>query len=125
MPYDEILAKRVGQLMSRHRGLEEKKMFGGIGFLLRGNMCCGAWKEFLILRLRPERAEEALEEPHTRPFDITGRAMRGWVMVEPVGWREPQLLADWVRQATRFTESLPPKVAKKAKPSVKKKKKVS
>jgi len=85
MAFSEALASRVRQALPRKKGIEEKKMFGGIGFLLNGNMLVGVWKESLIVRLGPEDGEEALKEPHVREFDITGRAMKGWVLVDPEG----------------------------------------
>ena len=84
-------------------------MFGGIGFLLNGNICCGAWKEFLILRLGEDAARQVLTEPHARPFDITGRPMRGWAMVEPAGWQNDARLRRWVAWAAEFTQMLPAK----------------
>ena len=109
MPYDESLANRVRALLSRRSGLAEKKMFGGVGFLLGGNMCCAVWKQFLILRLGPHAHEHALSQPGVREFDITGRAMKGWVMVEPEETEKDQSLKDWVRQAALFAASLPAK----------------
>jgi TfoX-like protein len=73
MPYDETLAAKIRQRLGRRKNLFEKKMFGGVGFLLNGNICCGAWKEFLILRLGDDAARQVLSEEHTRPFDIAGR----------------------------------------------------
>lgn len=84
-------------------------MFGGIGFLLNGNICCGAWKEFLILRLGEDAARQVLGEPHARPFDITGRPMRGWAMIEPAGWQDDARLRRWVAWAVEFTSALPAK----------------
>ena len=89
MPYDETLAVKIRQLLGKRKNLVEKQMFGGVGFLLAGNVCCGAWKEFLVLRLGDDAARQVLGEEHTRPFDITGKPMRGWVMVEPAGWKMP------------------------------------
>jgi len=109
MPFDETLAKRVRPLLSRRKGFAGKKMFGGMGYLLNGNMCCGVWKESLILRIGRDAYEEALTEPFVKEFDITGRPMTGWVMVEPEGIEDDQDLKDWVRQAIRFTSSLPAK----------------
>jgi len=109
MAYDEPSAGRMRKLLARRQGVVEKQMFGGVGFLLRGNMCVGVWKEFLILRLGPEAGEAALEEPFTRPFDITGRAMQGWVMVYPEGFAEDADLADWVQRAVGFVKTLPKK----------------
>ena len=109
MPFSETLAERVRKRLSRRKGIEEKKMFGGLGFLLNGNMCVGVWKEFLIARLGIEQAEEARKELNIREFDITGRAMKGWVMIEPAGLKEEGQLKDWLRRAVQFVETLPAK----------------
>jgi len=109
MSFNEQLAARVRPLMQRRKGFSEKKMFGGIGFLLNGNMCCGVYREQLILRLGVEAGNAALEEFDVRPFDITGRAMRGWVMVGPEGCADDEDLKRWVRAAAKFAGELPPK----------------
>lgn len=109
MPFHDSLATHLRQLLASHKSLSEKKMFGGLGFFLNGNVCCGVWKEFLILRLGDDIAPQVLREPHARPFDITGRAMRGWAMIEPAGWQDEQQLRRWVSWAVAFTESLPAK----------------
>jgi hypothetical protein len=115
MPYDETLAVKIRQLLGKRNELTEKKMFGGLGFLLSGNICCGAWKEFLIMRLGDDAARQVLGEEHTRPFDITGRPMRGWAMVEPAGWQDAAGLPDtarlrrWIAWAVEFTSALPAK----------------
>ncbi len=113
MPYDETLAAKVRQLLSQQKNLTEqlteKKMFGGVGFLLNGNICCGAWKEFLILRLGPDAARQVLGEEYVRPFDITGKSMWGWAMVEPAGWLNAAKLRRWVAWAVEFTSGLPAK----------------
>ena len=109
MPYNEDAAERIRRLLRGRRGFTEKKMFGGLGFLLRGNMCVGVWKEFIILRLGPQQAEEALREPFVKPFDITGRAMSGWVMAESREIDEDGSLADWVERAVAFVRTLPAK----------------
>jgi hypothetical protein len=113
MAYDELLASRVRSLLARSKGCAEKKMFGGVGFLLSGNMCVGVWKEFLIARVGPDQYEAALDMPNVRVFDITGRAMSGWVMVEPEGCREVPALKAWVDRAVNFVRTLPAKRAKK------------
>lgn len=102
MPYDPRMAERAREVLQGRRGLSEKKMFGGVGFLLHGNMCVGVWREYLILRLGPEQAEDALREPFVKPFDITGRAMSGWVMVESRGLdcSGPVVRADAPRQVS-------------------------
>lgn len=109
MAYSETLAERVRQSVARRKGFSEKKMFGGVGFLLYGNMCVGVWKEYLITRLGVARAEAALKEPFARPFDITGRAMKGWVMVHEDGLEEREDLRGWIESAVRFVKTLPRK----------------
>lgn len=83
-------------------------MFGGTCHILKGNMMCGVYKDFLILRLGEEQALKALNSKHVKPFDITGRPMKGWVMVEEPGF-EGSKLVKWLELARDFTESLPPK----------------
>ncbi len=109
MAYDEGLAQRVHELLEGRTGLEEKKMFGGVGYMLKGNMACGVLNDDLIVRVGPEAGEAALAEPHTRVFDITGRAMKGWVMVSPSGYASDKALAAWVEKGVAFALSLPPK----------------
>jgi len=84
-------------------------MFGGVGFLLHGNMLVGIWKTSLIVRLAPEAAKAALKQSNVVPFDITGRPMKGWVMVEPDGIETDEHLADWIRQSEEFVCTLPRK----------------
>ena len=81
-------------------------MFGGIGFLLNGNMLVGVLKDSLIVRLGPEQGEEALLEPHVREFDITGRAMKGWVLVGPAGVADDGHLSDWIQRSVKFVGKL-------------------
>lgn len=109
MPYDELLAARVRSLLKKRAGFSEKKMFGGVGFLLHGNMCVGVWKELLIARVGPEHYAGALAEPHVREFDITGKSMTGWVMVEPEGIADVPRLKAWVDRAASFAAGLPKK----------------
>lgn len=109
MPYDESVQKRINAVLETWPDMEEKKMFGGVCSLMNGNMVCGVYKEFLILRLGVETAAEALEQPHCRPFDITGRAMKGWVMVAPEGFAGDEVLKVWLEKARAFVETLPAK----------------
>ena len=109
MAFDESLAARIRDALARCKNIEEKKMFGGICFLLHGNMLVGVWKDSLIARLGPDEGEAALREPHVRAFDITGRPMRNWVLVEPEGVEEDNELKDWIQRATKFVEMLPRK----------------
>lgn len=109
MAYDESLAVRIRSTLARKKGIEEKKMFGGVCFLLNGNMLVGVWKEFLIARLGPGQGDEALLEPHVRKMDITGKPMKGWVMVEPEGVEDNEQLEEWVERAVKFVKTLPRK----------------
>ena len=109
MAFSEELAERIRQGLARRKGIEEKKMFGGIGFLLNGNMLVGVWKDSLIVRLGPEEGDEALKEPHIKEFDITGRAMKGWVLVAPEGVEADDELSGWVQRAVKFVNTLPAK----------------
>src|SRR5205823_1338940 len=109
MAFDETLAERIRQRMARRKGIEEKKMFGGIGFLLNGNMLVGVWKESLVVRLGKEEGEEALKEPHVKEFDITGRPMRNWVLVGPEGVEDDEQLSGWIQRAMKFVGALPAK----------------
>ncbi len=109
MPYDEQLAGRVRAILGHHRGLTEKKMFGGLSFMLRGNMCCGVLRDDLVVRVGPEHFEMALAEPHARPMDFTGRPLKGMVYVGPDGYRSEVALTNWVTRGADFAASLPPK----------------
>ena len=109
MPYDEGLEARIKKLVSKWKNTDAKKMFGGICHLSHGNMFCGVYKDFLILRLGKEKAQKALELPFVKPFDITGRAMKGWVMVAQEGFTTDDELEAWLNQAREFVETLPAK----------------
>ena len=109
MAFDESLAARIRAHLGKRDGVAERKMFGGITFLLRGNMCCGVHRDALIVRLGPDEARRALGEPHTRVFDLTGRPMKAWVVVEPKGLATTAQLESWVDRAATYAGSLPPK----------------
>ena len=110
MAFSTALAERIRQALARKRGVEEKKMFGGIGFLLNGNLLVGVWKDSLIVRLGPDEGEEALKEPHVSEFDITGRAMKGWVLVAPESVDADEQLKGWIEREVKFVGKLPAKV---------------
>jgi TfoX/Sxy family transcriptional regulator of competence genes len=109
MAFDEALAARIRSVLARRKGIVEKKMFGGVGFLLHGNMLVGVWKDALIVRLDPDEGDEALKEAHVKPFDITGRPMKGWILVLPEGIADDAQLQDWVQRAVEFVGKLPAK----------------
>jgi TfoX/Sxy family transcriptional regulator of competence genes len=109
MAFSEALAERIRQALARRRNVEEKQLFGGVGFLLNGNMLVGVWKESLIVRLGPDQGVDALKEPHVKAFDITGRPMKGWVLVEPAGIEDDGQLKEWIQRAVKFVGNLPAK----------------
>ena len=109
MAFDTQLAERMRKLLGERPGLTEKKMFGGIGFMLHGNMCCGVHGQDMIVRLDPAQTDQALSKPHTRIFDLTGRPMKGWIQVQPEGLADDAALAEWIEQGVRFAASLPAK----------------
>jgi TfoX/Sxy family transcriptional regulator of competence genes len=102
MPYSQSLADRVRLALQNYRGISEKKMFGSLVFMFNGNMLVGVWKSSLIVRLGPDQAATALKESHVREFDLTGRPMKGWVMVEPDGLESDRQLAGWIERAMEF-----------------------
>ncbi len=109
MAFDETLAARIRKRLGKRAGLTEKQMFGGVAFLLNGNMCCGVHGDEMIVRLSPEETDEALARPHTHLFDLTGRPMKGWILVKPKGLATDAALGRWVGVATQFAGSLPSK----------------
>jgi TfoX/Sxy family transcriptional regulator of competence genes len=109
MAYDETLAARIRQALAPRPDIDERKMFGGLAFMLRGNMCCGVAGERLMLRLGNEGAAAALREPHTRPMDFTGKPLKSMVYVDPEGIASPEDLNRWVNRAADFAAALPPK----------------
>jgi TfoX/Sxy family transcriptional regulator of competence genes len=113
MAYDEKLAARVCTLLADRSDVTERRMFGGLTFLVGGHMCCGVQGDELILRLGPEGAEEALASPHARPMDFTGRPLSGFVTVRRRGLTG-RALERWVVRAVAWAESLPPKAPRRA-----------
>jgi TfoX/Sxy family transcriptional regulator of competence genes len=108
MHSDLGLVARIRDRLGRTRGITEKVMFGGVVFFLDGNIVAGVWHDDLIARLGPGAAA-ALEEPHVRPFDVTGRPMSKWVMVEPDGIDTERQLDDWLDRTLAFAATLPRK----------------
>jgi len=109
MAYDTKLGDRIREKLKDTRGLAEKKMFGGVGFMIHGNMACGILKNDLIVRINPEHHDEMMKRPHVKPFDNMGRPMVGWILVSPEGCKTDKALADWVKMGVDFAKSLPPK----------------
>ena len=110
MAYDEQLADRVRDLLVAREGVTEKKMFGGIAFMIGGNMAVGvSGQGGLMLRLEPEEIDKALAEPHVRPFEMKGKPAKGWLRVDAEGVESDEELAGWVDAGADFAATLPPK----------------
>jgi TfoX/Sxy family transcriptional regulator of competence genes len=109
MAFDESLAARIRDVLASRPGLTERKMFGGIAFMLAGNMAVGVIGEDLMVRLDPADAERALGEPHTRPMDFTGKPAKNMVYVDAQGTASDEELAKWVEAGADYATSLPQK----------------
>jgi hypothetical protein len=109
MVYNKDLSGRIRRCLENVPSVTEIVMFGGVGFLVNGNMACGVHSENLIIRLSPQDGEQALTRPHTRPFDLSGRPMRGWLYVEPDGAASDADLQAWVDRGVAYAQSLPSK----------------
>lgn len=114
MAYDERLAARARRALNRPElgcedGLVEKKMFGGLAFLINGNMACGVVRDEMMIRVGPEHHEEALAQPYARPMDFTGRPLKGFVYVEREGTETDDALEGWIGRGVSFARSLPAK----------------
>ena len=111
MSYDEALAERIRKVLKLRSGVTEKKMFGGLAFLLDGRMFCGIVKDELMARVGPDRYEAALGEPHVRPMDFTGRPATGYVFVAPAGLTSDGDLETWINRGADFLSALRSKAA--------------
>ena len=110
MPYDEDLANRIRELIAAEPDVTEKRMFGGLAFLVGGNMSVAASSQGgLMVRVDPDETDALLDEPHTRPFEMRGREMQGWLRVDDEGVRTKRQLEPWVKRGVAYARSLPPK----------------
>ncbi|MDH3943172.1 MAG: TfoX/Sxy family protein [Anaerolineae bacterium] len=109
MPHDEGLAHRIREMLDDGPAYVEKKMFGGLSFMVNGNMSVGITSDDLVVRVGKENDAEALSHPHTRPMDFTGKPMKGWIYVAPEGYASDEDLLAWIQRGLDFALSLPPK----------------
>lgn len=109
MAYNERLAERIRTILRGRRRVTEKKMFGGLAFMVNGHMCVGINGDDLMVRVGPERYERSLEYKHARPMDFTGKPLKGMVYVSPPGYRSTVNLTRWVEDGLKFVRSIPPK----------------
>ncbi len=112
MSYNTNLENKIEDIIECWGSIEKKKMFGGICYLLNGNMCFGIWKDCLIVRMAPELAADKLKDERTRAFDITGKPMKGWVIVEKGSWHKKEELTAWLDIGRSLSLSLPKKLSK-------------
>jgi TfoX/Sxy family transcriptional regulator of competence genes len=106
MPYDERLAARIRSILAARKDVAEKKMFGGIAFMVRGSMACGPHHDSLIIRIGEEAAVAAMRQPHVRAMDFTGKVMKSFATIDAAGIRSEAQLRCWVEQAAAYAESL-------------------
>ena len=109
MAFSEPLADRIRIALARRRGVSEKRMFGGVAFLVNGHMFCGVNKDDLEVRVGPKAWASALSKKHARPMDFTGKPLNGYVFVAPLGVRTAASLKAWLEHGLRFARTLPPK----------------
>ena len=109
MAYDLALAERIAGLLEGKKRLTQKRMFGGVSFLVNGKMCCGVIGNKLVARVGQERYDALLRKPYAKPMDFTGRPLRGFIYVLSQGLRNHQSLKTWVDRGLRYTESVPAK----------------
>lgn len=117
MTYDEELAIRIRKALDARDDVVEKKMFGGLCFMVGGAMCCGLTKTDFMVRVGPAQYDDALAQPHARPMDFTGRPLVGMVYVRPEGLRTDAALGKWIRRALGFLATLPPPKPRKRAPA--------
>jgi TfoX/Sxy family transcriptional regulator of competence genes len=109
MTFNELTANKIRDAIKGTPGVSERNMFGGISFMLGGNMCCGVIEDTLVVRVGPGAYEAALKEPHARPMDFTGRPLKGFVYVDRAGYEEPSALHAWIERGVAFVQTLPRK----------------
>ena len=109
MAYDELLAERLRDALRRRRGVTEKRMFGGLAFMVHGNMCCGIVKDELMVRVGKDAYDDALSQKHARPMDFTGKPLKGMVYVAKKGFAKQEDLKAWVERGMKFVKTLPKK----------------
>jgi TfoX/Sxy family transcriptional regulator of competence genes len=109
MTFNEITAEKIRKAMADTPDVSERNMFGGVSFMLQGNMCCGVIEDNLVVRVGPGAYDAVLREPHTRPMDFTGRPLRGFVYVDRAGYETPDALHGWIERGVSFVQTLPRK----------------
>jgi TfoX/Sxy family transcriptional regulator of competence genes len=109
MAYDEVVANRVRRSLSKQGDFDERRMFGGLAFMVGGHMCCGVVGSEIMVRVGADGYARALAAPHARAMDFTGRPLTGMVYVAPAGFKNDKALDAWVERGLAFVRSLPPR----------------
>ena len=112
MSYNLKLETKIDVAVKRWKSVEKKKMFGGVCYLIKGNMSFGIWKDSLIVRMEKESAGKSLAIRNVGPFAVTGKPMAGWILVAEAGWKGPAALEKWINIGKKFALSLPEKKLK-------------
>ena len=113
MAYDEKTAERLSKTFADNKDIAEKRMFGGIAYMYRDHMCVGSIDDMLMVRVGPDQYEDALSQKYVKPMDFTGKPMKGYVYVEPTGFKTEKNLIKWIDKGIAFVKTLPPKKPKK------------
>jgi TfoX N-terminal domain len=108
MAYDETLASRIDELLKNKKNFTKKKMFGGVGYMFNGNMCIGVHKNEFIVRCKPEETDQMLTQKNVRLFDISGKPMKGWLLISPEGMKDAAL-QNWLHHSLEYVQTLPKK----------------
>ncbi len=114
MAYDKGLAERLRNIFADQPDVIEREMFGGLAFMVAGNMCCGVSDDRLMARVGPENYQQALSRSHTAVMDFTGKPLKGFIYIWPEGYESEEQLSEWVTQCLEFVNTLPPKQIKEA-----------
>ncbi len=109
MAYNKFIERSIDALIAVWPNIEKKKMFGGVCYLTRGNICFGIWQEYLIVRTDPATAQKQMQRESVRPFDVTGKPMKGWFMVASEGWSTDSEMNEWLVLGREFALTLPEK----------------
>ena len=109
MAFNQKLAQRVREILQDQKGVTERKMFGGLAFMVKGNMCCGVEKDQLMLRVGPEKYEVLLTNKYAKVMDFTGRPLKGFLYIVPEGIKTKPTLTKWIHEALDFVQTLPRK----------------
>jgi TfoX/Sxy family transcriptional regulator of competence genes len=114
--YDQRTVERIREIFRGHDNVVEKRMVGGLSFIVNGSMCCGVTRNALMIRVGPENRKQSLARPHVRPMKLGSKTLTGFILIEPAGYRTPAALRSWVQQGIRYVARIETPVVKRAAP---------